>query len=56
VPPAKTSLFYFGNIQMRSQEDFSSAFLETSNSEIVKQLLAQAQAISKIRVPPNTLG
>jgi Family of unknown function (DUF5706) len=43
-----TSLYYFGDIQTKTYEQFCAAFLTQTNEETVKQLLNQVQTISKI--------
>jgi hypothetical protein len=48
IPASKTSLFYFGDIQMKSIEDFVSTFATLPNKDAVKQILSQVQIISKI--------
>jgi hypothetical protein len=44
----RSSLFFFGDIQSKSPDDFTSSFMGLSNSDAVHQVLFQSQVISKI--------
>jgi hypothetical protein len=47
-PGQKRSLFFFNDIKAQSMKDFSSAFLELTNEEAIRELLASAYSISGI--------
>jgi hypothetical protein len=44
----KKSLFFFDDIKAQSMKEFSSAFLELTNEEAIRELLASAHSISGI--------
>src|SRR5215510_796244 len=46
--PHKRSLFFFNDIKAQTMKEFSSAFLELTNEEALRELLASAYSISGI--------